>query len=179
MCCATHCYSVLKWGVHWHIGVLNLSTCTNTLKVCCCNTLFLINIVSSPQLCINYLHFSVLTLSCMRMRKCKRLNFKPITIGHTHHSRQTAAVLSVYCLCDIFAPLERWYYWTTETGMRLPHLSLCERLGGPLRMACMVCKCEVLCTRNASPWPPCLAHGPTVLTSPECWECCASFMPFR
>ena len=94
------------------------------------------NLVSSTA--YTSVFWSSLTLlprSCMCMCRC---NFKPITIGHTHHSRPTAAALfelsSVYvCDSNVLAPLELQYYLTFETSITensLPRLSLCERLSG-------------------------------------------------
>ena len=91
--------------------------------------------LQKPKQCLHLNFVSLQCASCMCMRKC-RLNFESVTIGHTHHSRQTSAVYwESTCDGDVLAPLECRYYWTIETGMienRLPHLSLCERLGGPL-----------------------------------------------
>ena len=76
-------------------------------------------------------------VSCMRMRKCKRIELRTRKDG-PHPSQRANANSSCIESTYVLAPLERQYYWTIEAGMienRLSCLSLCERLGGPLSLA--------------------------------------------
>ena len=97
----------------------------------------------------------VLTLLSSTCTNANVLKFEPITIGHTHHSRPTAAVLFKL---RVYVTFERQYYWTIKTCMRvskqvwqnrLPCLLLCKMLSVLLSMAC---DCEVLCASALRTW---------------------------
>ena len=141
-----------------------------------------LNFVSSTAYTSVFWHCCL--VSCMRMRKCKRIEFWTCN-DRPHPSPQansscieSLCAMASYCSAQTSILLD---YWIRETGMiknRLPRLLLHERLNGPLSMAC---EHEVLCSSvlgmHLHDHHVC-AHSPTVLTNPKRSES-ASFMPSR
>ena len=120
--------------------------------------------------------FEVPTWHCCLAVVCtctdaNRLNFEPVTIGHTHHSNscivQTKSRVYVQWQCSSRARTSILSDYRNRCDREQTTLPLCKRLGGLLNMALKHKALHASALRmHLHDYPVC-AHSPTVLINPE------------